>query len=291
MTYYIEPLEEFWNTAAETRIYFHNKAALEVESYSYERTYTNYIRLNRKFSLKTGEKSGDDGILDWEVTVNGNGGNVDVSKLVLTDTLREGLTLDLDSVRLERYRPPSAYTTSSSTSPAYASGTYIDELPITIENIDYRPEENSFTFIFPDNCQGNYVYKVCFSTYASKTGTYENEVRISGDHVEYTRKSNSIYYSKTGGTAGGIPGNRWGLIMLKEDNLGTGTLAGAKFELYNKFLSKVAQGETDSSGEILFNSSGEPYKFVYGAEYYLRETQAPSGYDLPKGDLAICVTG
>ena len=171
-------------------------------------------------------------------------------------------------------------------------------------NYVYRNEENGITvtqnkvgtetaksdgFIVKFDNPIEHAYKISYDAYfndKSGAGTsnsvtlkyqYDNDNKDKGD-TKTSSKENLQYNDGWGSAERSIVDLKLHKIdPLKFDADGNAfPLAGAKFDLYNALGTvKLASGETDSNGDILF-------KGFYEGTYQLHEVAAPSGYDQTK---------
>ncbi|MEG1084615.1 MAG: SpaA isopeptide-forming pilin-related protein, partial [Hydrogenoanaerobacterium sp.] len=200
---------------------------------------------------KIGENSPSDYSIEWQIMVNQN--LAEMQAPLLTDELAEGLTLNPDSIKLEKLTIGTA-------------GEITNEEDVTDTAADYKAVMNgtkqTFTVNFKDKITT--AYRLTFKTFCKKDATYGNAVSVTSNGVTLkTDETKTTSSSSAGGQTRPILGQ---LKLTKKD--GSKTLAGAEFT-----LGKVVK-TTDEKGEALFDG-------IRKGIYYVTETKAPKGYVLP----------
>lgn len=196
--------------------------------------------------------------ITWQVIVNKN--LLDLQNPILTDTLAEALTLDLESVKL--------YEATVDSKGQVKKG---QEIPVGPENISYNTQTHVFQFDFKME-QMNEAYWLVFTTLVAPEteATFNNSVQLNCKGHQQSDESGNIAFqwASFGGSGSGSRGQ---LLLHKQDKTGQ-PLAGAEFTLVNTANGLIQTATTNEQGEATFAGLRN------GGTYTLTETKAPEGY-------------
>ncbi len=204
--------------------------------------------------------------IDWTVLINRN--QLSIPSPALEDKLQAGLVLDLASIKLQKVIVNSDYSFIAT-----------DEfVPISIDNIVYDKDTNTFTFKFLKDI--NSAYLLSFSTDiddAYSNTTFTNTINFKGEAVNQNSNSGNITVSFQAGGGGATGGTRGSITLTKKDmDDKTKLLPNVEFELLDKFGNVIKSLLTDENGVVVFD------KLVLDSEYTVREVKPLNGY-LPLG--------
>lgn len=226
--------------------------------------------IEQTFLSKIGAQDGTKPYVNW--SVNFNTGLSYIANAVLTDVLSSGQGYVYGSVQV--YQKTSAgFTEIAAGASTYTINMY--------ETTDAGKTVQAFNLAFatPINTEYKITYKTKVADNAVNGITLSNKISFNGNGVitDDTNESGQISYQKisSGGSGTGIVGE---LKITKVDAANSETkLAGAKFQLLDKdkniLFDNLITGE-DGTLTVLINRN------VYKGIYYLKETAAPTGYQL-----------
>lgn len=210
---------------------------------------------------KKGVYTNGNNFIDWEVTVNQNG--LEIQNPVLEDVLQEGLSLDTASVKL--------FKAERASNGSLTKGEEV--LPLDENNIKYNGPSRNFEFHFNKTIDSPYILE--FRTDiedAYRSSTFTNTISFKGSRPTQESTSSNIAVSfQTGG--GGASGSLGSITVEKLDKETNAKLEGAKFQLIDSFGNVLSEKITDSNGKIIFDK----LKF---RTYTVKEVAAPEGYIL-----------
>lgn len=210
---------------------------------------------------KKGIYTNGNNFIDWEVTVNQNG--LEIQNPVLEDVLQEGLSLDTASVKL--------FKAERANNGSLTKGEEV--LPLDENNIKYNGPSRNFEFHFNNTIDSPYILE--FRTDiedAYRSSTFTNTISFKGSRPTQESTSSNIAVSfQTGG--GGASGSLGSIKVEKLDKETNAKLEGAKFQLIDSFGNVLSEKITDSNGNITFDK----LKF---RTYTVKEVVAPEGYIL-----------
>ncbi|MEG0489857.1 MAG: SpaA isopeptide-forming pilin-related protein, partial [Hydrogenoanaerobacterium sp.] len=202
---------------------------------------------------KIGKNSPGDYSIEWKIMVNQN--LAEMQAPLLTDELAEELTLNPDSIKLEKLTIGTA-------------GNITKAEDVTDTAADYKAVMNgttqTFTVKFKDKITT--AYWLTFKTFCKKDATYGNAVSVISNGV--TLKTDETKTTSSSSSAGGQTRPILGQLKLTKTDTTGNPLVGAEFT-----LGKVVK-TTDEKGEALFDG-------IRNGTYYVTETKAPKGYVLP----------
>lgn len=199
--------------------------------------------------------------IDWTVSINEN--EIPIYNAVITDQLQEGLALDTTSVHLfQQHMQPNGTPTLGA------------EIPLTAFNVAYDVTTRLFTFNMPVAATG--AYQLVFRTdVTDKTKSpFTNQVKFNGTGTDQIVGSGPtpVLWAGSGSSGGGEIGS---LTVLKVDSVDSNQkLAGAKFNLFDKYGNKIQEATSDINGELKFD------RLRFNVPYTVTEIVAPIGYKL-----------
>lgn len=199
--------------------------------------------------------------IDWTVSINEN--EIPIYNAVITDQLQEGLALDTTSVHLfQQHMQPNGTPTLGA------------EIPLTAFNVAYDLTTRLFVFNMPEAATG--AYQLVFRTdVTDKTKSpFANQVKFNGTGTDQVVGSGStpVLWAGSGSSGGGEIGS---LTVLKVDSVDSNQkLAGAKFNLFDKYGNKIQEATSDINGELKFD------RLRFNVPYTVTEIVAPIGYKL-----------
>lgn len=219
------------------------------------------MNINNTVVGKKGTYQSGNNFIDWEVTVNQNG--LEIQNPVLEDVLQEGLSLDTASVKL--------FKAERANDGSLTKGEEV--LPLDENNIKYNGPSRNFEFHFNNTIDSPYILE--FRTDiedAYRSSTFTNTISFKGSRPTQESTSSNIAVSfQTGG--GGASGSLGSITVEKLDKETNAKLEGAKFQLIDSFGNVLSEKITDSNGKITFDK----LKF---RTYTVKEVAAPEGYIL-----------
>ena len=210
--------------------------------------------------------------IDWTVDINAN--EIPIYNAVITDQLQEGLALDTTSVHLfQQHMQPNGTPTLGA------------EIPLTAFNVAYDVTTRLFTFNMPVTATG--AYQLVFRTdVTDKTKSpFTNQVKFNGTGTDQIVGSGStpVLWAGSGSSGGGEIGS---LTVLKIDSVDSNQkLAGAKFDLIDKYGNKIQEATSDINGELKFD------RLRFNVPYTLTEIVAPIGYKLSDENYIFTIDG
>ena len=201
--------------------------------------------------------------ITWQVAINLQKDNL--KNLVLTDQLAAGLSLDLDSVKLE-------LGTVSKDGKITSTGQ-----KIALEDISYEEHTGLFTVKLPDTLDTTKPYLLYFDTKIADTGLTEisNSITLKGTGIEYSSTSKDIILNTTTSSSG-IEGVAGSVKILKLDKETNKPIEGVSFQLLDKnkeVITDAGWSTTDSSGIAEFKNW-----LKLDNIYYIQEVRAKDGY-------------
>ena len=210
--------------------------------------------------------------IDWTVNVNAN--EIPLSNAVIRDVLQEGLALDTVSVRL--------FHQTVDANSNYIAGS---EITLTGANVVYDAATRIFTFNLPTPASGG--YKLLFRTnITDKTKSpFTNQVTFNGTGSvnNSTSTPTNVSWAGSGSTGTGEVGS---ITLLKADAANHAKLlAGASFDLIDKYGNVVLQGTTDAAGSYVFEN------LRFDVPYTIKEITAPTGYNISLPDYTFTISG
>lgn len=245
---------------SDTQVSYGNEVWLTRDAYGNQGPISTSVTINNSILGKTGVyKSG--GKIAYTVTVNPNGVDMHAAtqRVQLTDTLPDGLTLDIDSVKL--------YAAIVSGTGGLSAGAQI-----TAFEWFYNVTDNVFTVTLPEN-NGRYVLAYdCFVM--NGAGIYDNDVALTGTVIDQSVDHDTSSIIASSGWAMAAEGTTFALVIEKQDTTTGNVLGGVEFELWTEVNGQkiTYKGLTDSSGKLTF----QPLRL--GRNYWLVESVPVEGY-------------
>lgn len=240
-----------------------NKAKLETSSTNQDITASKDITIKNYLVSKDCDYTKGNDFITWKININKN--NVSLGGIKITDTLPDGLQIDMDSVHLYEVKFNSNGSESSKT-----------EISPSDYSTSYNP--NSRDFVLEYSNSANKSYLITFDTSVKTPGkSFLNTVKLesenSGNISTSHKESDKVYYQE-GISGGGASLNSGSILITKVDKNTNIPLAGAQFELLRNGESIQISEPTNKDGKAKFK------KIAFGKEYTIKEIKAPYGYTL-----------
>lgn len=205
-------------------------------------------------SVKTGYDE-TEGTIEWEVKVNPQ--QVPLENAVLVDILQNGLSLDSESIRLNKWNTDSL-----------GNMTQGDLVASSQYSFTYNHSTREFRFQLPNEAQG---YILMFKTDVEQAGTYSNEVSLSGSAQVKGVTGTSIHVNDLSAS---ISGKNGSITVRKVDSITVAPITtGAVFELLDSNGVVKQEATTGENGEVTFGK-------LKLRSYSIREKTAPLGFAL-----------
>lgn len=208
---------------------------------------------------KSGVREGLD-YVKWSIPINHN--LLNIENMTITDELQEGLSLDLDSVKL--------YKANIDGNGLFTKGNEINLTDNSDYFFSYNKDTRIFTFTF--NSHTNEAYQLEFLTDVLVNSIkINNEISFngSGQYVSDSAAELNVRLDNFDGSGSATNGS----LTIRKVNSDGDLLPGAEFKVYDK-LNTVRTG-TETNGETFY--SALPYRW-----YYIEEIKAPDGYLIDK---------
>ena len=212
--------------------------------------------------------------IDWSVNINQ--ANLSLTDVTMTDTLQEGLALDLDHIHL--------YEATLEENGSLTQGA---EITIGPANVQYNAETRAFTFNMPATPITR-PYILRFRTQIvddNQDKTYTNAVNFSGSGQAHSSTTGGVNVEWQG-QGQQIEGEVGSISINKTDDVTGEKLQGAVFELYNTMGLLVATATTGEDGTaMLFDRA------LLNRAYTVKEKAAPHGYTGPVYETIVTLEG
>lgn len=221
---------------------------------------------------KTGSYTSGKKYIDWTVNINTN--EIPLIDAAITDQLQEGLALDTGSVKLFHQSID-------------AGGNLIlgEEIGLTGDNIQYDLATRMFTFHLPTPASGGYQLTFRTNVTDKTKSPFKNEATFNGTGKLNQGSSESIpvSWSGSGSTGDGEVGS---ITVHKVDAENHDQmLEGAQFDLIDKYGNVIQQATSAADGSALFEM------LRFDIPYTVRETAAPTGYNISKTEYTFTIAG
>lgn len=202
--------------------------------------------------------------INWTVKTNSNS-SIALPGATITDTLQNGLSLDMSSIALYKMDLDSQGNLTPENTP----------VAINSSNISYDSGTKTFVFTFPNGFSGpfmlNFITDIDTSVITSST-TVNNSVQFSGTSISQTGNSNVSGVWVSNGGAGGT-GQTGSITVIKVSDDGITPLSGTVFQLLDWMGNVInTSSSTGNDGKALFD------KLKYNVNYTIHEITAPNGY-------------
>lgn len=221
---------------------------------------------------KTGAYESGKKYIDWTININTN--EIPLSDALITDQLQEGLALDTASVRL--------FGQSIDTNGNIIVG---DEIELTADNVQYDLDERLFTFHLPSPASGGYRLTFRTNVVDKDKSPFTNKASFNGTGIMQFGGTEPITVSWSGSGSSGS-GEIGSITVFKVDAEDNGIkLAGAEFELVDRYGNVVQRATTDTDGAVLFDM------LRFDVPYTVKETMAPVGYNIGIEDYTFTIAG
>ena len=181
----------------------------------------------------------DSDYINYTVALNVNG--LDLSGVDLTDVLPNGLSLDIDSVKLYK-------------ATVNAAGTFAEGEEITSFDWKYNSDDNSFAVTMPGDSR--YILKYGCIVDDRSASPFVNTANFDGAIFGGDAGTGTHSINSGGGGGGGGGSKSAALKIVKTDSLRpTKGLAGVTFKLLTELNGETIvfkEGQTDANGEVEF---------------------------------------
>lgn len=207
------------------------------------------------------------GYIGWEAFVNPN--QAPMSSASLTDTLQDGLELDIESVSLYYWNQA-----------ANGSMSVGNEIEKSAYSFTYDYATRLFVIHLPDGAQGYYLI---FKTDVLKAGQYSNTIGFGGSYTG-SGEASSSYYVSTSDISVASTGWNGSITVTKTDPDGNPIASPAVFELLDSMKNVKSTLATDADGHVVFDK-------LKLRTYYIREKTAPVGYSPDNTEYEVTISG
>lgn len=224
---------------------------------------------------KTCDYKYNDDIIKWSILINQN--SIDMGDSTIVDTLNKYLKLDTSSIKLYRLK---------ANDNEFPGKDDIDEEVILRDDqveYNYNNQDGGVCKFRIDNLKEPYLLEYC--TYVDSQAVADNV----SDIVNNAYFEGSIIKGKSSSIAEGvffIDGQATGSLtrsgtieINKKDRATDKPLAGAKFEVYDRFKNVVGTAVTNEEGKAVIKKLG------LGMTYTIKEVEAPSGYVVDQDNI------
>lgn len=212
---------------------------------------------------KNGERIGYESV-KWAVPINPNKVSLN-GKIVLTDNLQEGLSLDVDSVKLYKLTVSNAGTQDKG-----------EEIDWKSNESDYKheydEESREFTFEFTNGLNEAYLLEFVTDVTVNKI-KIKNTINLKGTLEDVTSDSEEMTVDINNWSGGGSASNGFLKIIKVDSENEELVLMGAKFKVSDKL--EKPYPVTGNDGGIIYGNL--PFRW-----YYIEEIEAPEGYLIDK---------
>ena len=225
---------------------------------------------------KTSVYESDNGAINYTITINPNKVTFP-QKLVLTDSMEEGILLDTDTVKLYE-ADVTTVAGKPVLTPDVGSAVGADEL----EGFSYqRPPINKFTLTIPNDGKA-YVLKYTVDITDLDKSSFRNDAKINDVNFESEKVTGDIDTEESG-SSGSAASRKGSITLTKKDAKDDKKLVeGATYVLYLG-VEEIDRQTTDDKGEL---------KFLYlgiGKTYIVREMTSPDEYELDSEEYEFTI--
>jgi hypothetical protein len=215
--------------------------------------------------------------IEWTVPINLHGTTMNLNTMgIITDQLSPSLVLDIDNIHFYKDAPGTgAKLTITDSNLFLLDGDLNNTSNNPLRFLTYNRAANRFTFNLKNAIDSRAdfgvtdTYFLVFGTFVNSTGNISNMVYFDGIGQVAPSSTETIRASTNAGAAAGTLGR----INITAQDFATGrVLAGAKFELLNRFDEVIAEGTSNANGLVTFN------RIRFGLAYRVRVVGSPTGY-------------
>ncbi|OOM75099.1 Cna protein B-type domain protein [Clostridium puniceum] len=249
-----------------------NEAFVKTTSTSNEIKVSKDVTIKNYLISKDYDYTWGNDFITWKISVNKN--NVLLDKIKVTDTLPDGLQIDMDSVKLYEVQFDSDGNEQSRTQ---VSAGY---------TANYDFDSRDFVLEYPNPTNKSYL--ITFDTSVKTSGTsFSNSVKLESDNSgaanSSTKATSQVYYQEdvSGGGASLTSGS---IVITKVDKNDNKPLSGAQFELLKDEKVMQVSEPTGNDGKAKFK------KIAFGKEYIVKEIKSPYGYKLSDEEYKFTIT-
>lgn len=250
-----------------------NKAEFKTSETTREISSTKTVSVNNFMIKKDYSYASGNDYITWNIKLNKN--NADLNGMIITDTIPNGLQIDMDSVKLYEVKFDTNSNIINGSSKEVDSGKY---------TTSYNIENKDFILKYPDLTNKSYLLQ--FDTIAKTSGSsYSNKVTLKTNALTHTAQTTSSQVQFNVDAYGGSASTTTGTIAIKKvDSENTNqTLSGAKFELLRNGVVVQVSEPTSSDGKAMFK------RLKFNTEYTAREVEAPKGYKLNSSEYKFTI--
>lgn len=241
-----------------------NKAEFKTSETTQEISSNKIVSVNNFMIKKDYSYTSGNDYITWNIKLNRN--NADLNGMIITDTIPDGLQIDMDSVKLSEVKFDTSSNIIDGSKKDVDSGKY---------TTSYNFENKDFVLTYPYSTNKSYLLQ--FDTIAKTSGSsYSNKVTLKTNALTHTAQTTSSQVRFNVDAYGGSASTTTGTIAIKKvDSENTNqTLSGAKFELLRNGVVVQVSDATDPDGKAIFK------RLKFNTEYTVREVEAPKGYKL-----------
>lgn len=250
-----------------------NKAEFKTSETSQEISSSKNVPVSNFMIKKDYSYTNGNDYITWNIKLNRN--NVNLNGMIITDTIPDGLQIDMDSVKLYEVEFDANSNIISANSKEVDSGKY---------TTSYNISNKNFVLEYPDLTNKSYLLQ--FDTIAKTPGSsYSNKVTLKTNALTHTAQTTSSQVQFNVDAYGGSASTTTGTIAIKkvEAENANKTLSGAKFELLRDGVVLQVSDATGSDGKGIFK------RLRFNTEYSIREVEAPYGYKLDNSEYKFTI--